>query len=65
MPTIAAKIGRATLAAMASLMFAASGAQSADKIVIGHSQPNLGWPYIAAVTNALQASAKDAAESKL
>ena len=46
---------------MASLMLAASGAQSADKIVIGHSQPNLGWPYIAAVTNALQASAKDAA----
>jgi len=61
MPTIAAKIGRAALAAMASLMLAASGAQSADKIVIGHSQPNLGWPYIAAVTNALQASAKDAA----
>ena len=62
MPTIAAKIGRAALAAMASLMLAASGAQSADKIVIGHSQPNLGWPYIAAVTNALQASAKGVAE---
>jgi len=65
MPTIAAKIGRAALAAMASLMLAASGAQSADKIVIGHSQPNLGWPYIAAVTNALQASAKDAAGAEV
>ena len=30
----------------------------ADKIVIGHSQPNLGWPYIAAVTNILEAEAK-------
>src|SRR5688500_16256643 len=30
----------------------------ADKIVIGHSQPNLGWPYIAAVTNMLEAEAK-------
>lgn len=33
-------------------------AASADTIVIGHSQPNLGWPYIAAVTNALEAAAK-------
>ena len=33
-------------------------AMAADKIVIGHSQPNLGWPYIAAVTNALEAAAK-------
>ncbi|MCP4382344.1 MAG: substrate-binding domain-containing protein [Hyphomicrobiales bacterium] len=30
---------------------------SADDIVIGHSQPNLGWPYIAIVTNALEAAA--------
>lgn len=28
------------------------------KIVIGHSQPNLGWPYIAKVTAALEAAAK-------
>lgn len=34
-------------------------AASADTIVIGHSQPNLGWPYIAAVTNALEAAAKN------
>ena len=31
----------------------------ADKIVIGHSQPNLGWPYIAAVTNILEEEAKE------
>ncbi|HEY7765250.1 MAG TPA: sugar ABC transporter substrate-binding protein [Aestuariivirgaceae bacterium] len=30
----------------------------ADKVVIGHSQPNLGWPYIAAVTNILQEEVK-------
>lgn len=31
----------------------------ADDIVIGHSQPNLGWPYIAAVTNAMDAAVAD------
>lgn len=30
----------------------------ADTIVIGHSQPDLGWPYIAAVTNALKEAVK-------
>ncbi|MGE0241540.1 MAG: sugar ABC transporter substrate-binding protein [Parvibaculaceae bacterium] len=48
----------AALAALALGLMAASNAHAADKIVIGHSQPNLGWPYIAAVTNALEANAK-------
>jgi ribose transport system substrate-binding protein len=36
----------------------ATAAQTQEKIVIGHSQPNLGWPYIAAVTKVLEAEAK-------
>lgn len=32
-------------------------AQGGDKVVIGLSQPNLGWPYIAAYTKAFQAAA--------
>lgn len=35
-----------------------SVASAQTKIVIGHSQPNLGWPYIAAVTKVLDAEAK-------
>lgn len=31
---------------------------TAAGLVIGHSQPNLGWPYIAKVTTALEAAAK-------
>jgi ribose transport system substrate-binding protein len=50
--------GRLALAAIASMTLTAASLQAADKIVIGHSQPNLGWPYIAAVTNALEADAK-------
>jgi ribose transport system substrate-binding protein len=46
------------IAVLASGLVAATAAVAADKIVIGHSQPNLGWPYIAAVTNALEANAK-------
>ena len=46
-------------AAVASGLLAAPIAASAEDIVIGHSQPNLGWPYIAAVTNALEAAAAD------
>lgn len=42
----------ATVAAMSC------GALAQEKIVIGHSQPNLGWPYIAAVTKVLEAEAK-------
>jgi len=45
--------------AIVSAMLTVPMAASADDIVIGHSQPNLGWPYIAAVTNALEAAAKD------
>ncbi len=44
-------------AAVAGLL-AAPAAAHADTIVIGHSQPNLGWPYIAAVTNVIEAEAK-------
>ena len=51
MTALGSRCGRSALA-LAPL------ASAADKIVIGHSQPNLGWPYIAAVTNALEASAK-------
>ncbi len=47
-------LGGATLMASAS---AATPAAAADKVVIGLSQPNLGWPYIAAYTTALQAAA--------
>ena len=46
------------LAVLAAGFVTASHAVAADTIVIGHSQPTLGWPYIAAVTNALEASAK-------
>ena len=49
---------RSAVAALASFIAVTPGAFAAEKIVIGHSQPNLGWPYIAAVTNALEAAAK-------
>jgi ribose transport system substrate-binding protein len=58
MPNILTRFGRLALAAIASMTLTAASLQAADKIVIGHSQPNLGWPYIAAVTNALEADAK-------
>jgi ribose transport system substrate-binding protein len=43
-------------------MMAAPLAMAQTKIVIGHSQPNLGWPYIAKVTAALEAAAKGLAD---
>ncbi|MCW2308976.1 sugar ABC transporter substrate-binding protein [Rhodobium gokarnense] len=46
--------GAAVVAALSTTIPAAS----ADGIVIGHSQPNLGWPYIAAVTAVIEAEAK-------
>lgn len=49
---------RVAVAGFASFMALTSYAAAAEKIVIGHSQPNLGWPYIAAVTNALEAAGK-------
>lgn len=49
--------GAATLAAPVAL--------AQNKIVIGHSQPNLGWPYIAKVTAALEAAAKGVADVEL
>jgi ribose transport system substrate-binding protein len=58
MSNIVKSLGRAALAAIAGIAMSASAAL-ADTIVIGHSQPNLGWPYIAAVTNALEAAAKE------
>lgn len=45
--------------AVVSAMLGAPIAASADDIVIGHSQPNLGWPYIAVVTNALEGFADE------
>lgn len=44
-------------AATASLVSSA-GVAAQERLVIGHSQPNLGWPYIAAVTKVLEAEAK-------
>lgn len=49
-------LGAYTIAA--AIAASATGVLAQDKIVIGHSQPNLGWPYIAAVTKALEAEAK-------
>lgn len=48
-------VGGAILAAFCA---ASGSALAQEKIVIGHSQPNLGWPYIAAVTRILEAEAK-------
>jgi len=36
---------------------AISSSSAAEKVVIGLSQPNLGWPYIAAYTKAFQEAA--------
>lgn len=58
---------RTTLKALAvgAAIIAAPQAFAQSKIVIGHSQPNLGWPYIAAVTNALEEAAKGMADIEL
>lgn len=48
----------AAAAVSAAVAIAAGGAVGQERLVIGHSQPNLGWPYIAAVTKALEAEAK-------
>lgn len=45
------------VAALGAMVFAGGAALAGEKIVIGHSQPNLGWAYIAAFTNALEAAA--------
>ena len=48
-----------TGAMLATTAAMVAGRASADtKILIGHSQPNLGWPYIAAVSRSLEAEAK-------
>jgi ribose transport system substrate-binding protein len=51
-------IGGVAIAATLAVVSGSTIAQ--EKIVIGHSQPNLGWPYIAAVTKVLEAEAKAA-----
>jgi ribose transport system substrate-binding protein len=58
---------RTTLKAMlaTATALAAPTAFAQTKIVIGHSQPNLGWPYIAKVTAALEAAAKGMPEIEL
>ena len=48
---------RAGAVALSALALAPAAATAQD-IVIGHSQPNLGWPYIAAVTNIIEAEAE-------
>ena len=55
MPSIKSLLGGAVVI---SALFGAVPAASAADIVIGHSQPNLGWPYIAAVTAVIEAEAK-------
>lgn len=45
----------AALALGAATMIGAGAASAAEKVVIGLSQPNLGWPYIAIVTQTLEA----------
>src|SRR5258708_28023236 len=42
---------------VAASAIVATAASAADKVVIGLSQPNLGWPYIAAYTKAFQEAA--------
>jgi ribose transport system substrate-binding protein len=58
---------RTTLKAMlaTATALAAPVALAQNRIVIGHSQPNLGWPYIAKVTAALEAAAKGMPEVEL
>jgi ribose transport system substrate-binding protein len=41
----------------AASVIAITAASGAEKVVIGLSQPNLGWPYIAAYTKAFQDAA--------
>ena len=55
-PLTRRQFGTTTAATLASGPLTSAYAQS--RIVIGHSQPNLGWPYIAAVTRLLDAEAK-------
>ena len=45
--------------------FLAGTSSAQDKITIGHSQPNLGWPYIAAFTRALEAAVAEHANVEL
>ena len=52
--TLRRRFGAIVLALGTAVLAGTSSAQ--DKIVIGHSQPNLGWPYIAAFTRALEAA---------
>ena len=56
-------VGAVALAVGAAVLTGTSWAQ--DKIVIGHSQPNLGWPYIAAFTRALEAAVAEHANVEL
>ncbi len=57
MSTLRTILKGAVLATVAtSAIGLAAPALAQDTVVIGHSQPNLGWPYIAAFTNALEAA---------
>lgn len=58
MPNLLKSLAIAPLAIVAAIMLSTADVAAADKVVIGHSQPNLGWPYIAAVTNVLEAEAE-------
>ena len=62
-PTLRRRLGAIILALGTAVLAGGSSAQ--DKIVIGHSQPNLGWPYIAAFTRALEAAVAEHANVEL
>src|SRR5260370_32695258 len=52
-----ALIRTSALCVAAISAIAITAASGADRVVIGLSQPNLGWPYIAAYTKAFQEAA--------
>ena len=61
--TLRRQVGAILVALGTAVLTGTSSAQ--DKITIGHSQPNLGWPYIAAFTRALEAAVAEHANVEL
>ena len=61
--TLRRQVGAILVVLGTAFLTGTSSAQ--DKITIGHSQPNLGWPYIAAFTRALEAAVAEHANVEL
>jgi len=61
--TLRRQVGAILVALGTAVLTGTASAQ--DKITIGHSQPNLGWPYIAAFTRALEAAVAEHANVEL